>query len=50
MDPRSPWSKPTLQTRISLLRNQLGTDPDGTLYLPRDHTGIDRLSPKVGCD
>ncbi|MFC8295603.1 LysM peptidoglycan-binding domain-containing protein [Streptomyces sp. NPDC057242] len=50
MDPRSPWSKPTLQTRISQLRNQLGTDPDGTLYLPRDRTGTYRLSPKVRCD
>ncbi|MGW9452461.1 LysM peptidoglycan-binding domain-containing protein [Streptomyces sp. NPDC055632] len=50
MDPRSPWSKPTLQTRISQLRNQLGTDPDGALYLPRDRTGIYRLSPKVRCD
>ncbi|MGA5873988.1 LysM peptidoglycan-binding domain-containing protein [Streptomyces cinereoruber] len=53
MDPRSPWSKPTLQTRISQLRNQLGTDPtdpDGALYLPRDRTGIYKLSPKVRCD
>lgn len=50
MDPRSPWTKPTLQTRISQLRNQLGTDPDGALYLPRDRTGIYKLSPKVRCD
>ncbi|WP_121831157.1 LysM peptidoglycan-binding domain-containing protein [Streptomyces sp. S1] len=50
MDPRSPWSKATLQSRISQLRNQLGTDPDGALYLPRDRTGIYKLSPKVRCD
>ncbi|MFF1511915.1 LysM peptidoglycan-binding domain-containing protein [Streptomyces sp. NPDC058326] len=50
MDPRSPWTKPTLQTRISQLRNQLGTDPEGELYLPRDRTGIYKLSPKVRCD
>ncbi|WP_435972245.1 hypothetical protein [Streptomyces sp. Qhu_M48] len=50
MDPRAPWAKPTLQTRISQLRNQLGTDPDGALYLPRDRTGIYKLSPKVRCD
>ncbi|MEU6621969.1 LysM peptidoglycan-binding domain-containing protein [Streptomyces litmocidini] len=50
MDPRSPWGTATLQTRISQLRNTLGTDPDGTLYLPRDRTGIYKLSPKVRSD
>ncbi|MEV0449783.1 LysM peptidoglycan-binding domain-containing protein [Streptomyces sp. NPDC050600] len=50
MDPRRPWSKPTLQTRISELRNRLGADPDGNLYVPRDRTGIYKLSPKVRCD
>ncbi|RSS57503.1 LysM peptidoglycan-binding domain-containing protein [Streptomyces sp. WAC01280] len=50
MDPRSPWTKPTLQTRISQLRNQLGTDQDDALYLPRDRTGIYKLSPRVRCD
>ncbi|MFC9595854.1 LysM peptidoglycan-binding domain-containing protein [Streptomyces sp. NPDC056944] len=50
MDPRSPWGTATLQTRISQLRNGLGTDPDGNLYLPRDRTGIYKLSPKVRSD
>ncbi|MFH8627538.1 LysM peptidoglycan-binding domain-containing protein [Streptomyces vietnamensis] len=50
MDPRSPWGTATLQTRISQLRNGLGADPDGGLYLPRDRTGIYRLSPKVRSD
>ncbi|MEV6332857.1 hypothetical protein [Streptomyces sp. NPDC051909] len=50
MDPRRPWSKPTLQTRISELRNRLGADQDGNLYLPRDRTGIYKLSPKVRSD
>ncbi|MDF3141070.1 MULTISPECIES: LysM peptidoglycan-binding domain-containing protein [unclassified Streptomyces] len=50
MDPRNPWSKTTLQTRISELRNRLGNDADGNLYLPRDRTGTYRLSPKVRCD
>ncbi|MGA4844801.1 bacterial transcriptional activator domain-containing protein [Streptomyces sp. G5(2025)] len=50
MDPRSPWSKPTLQVRISELRNRLGADADGNLYLPKNRTGIYRLSPKVRCD
>ncbi|MFI2740716.1 LysM peptidoglycan-binding domain-containing protein [Streptomyces sp. NPDC018711] len=50
MDPRSPWGTATLQTRISQLRNALGTDPDGGLYLPRDRTGIYKLSPRVRSD
>ncbi|MFE3144304.1 hypothetical protein [Streptomyces scopuliridis] len=50
MDPRSPWSKPTLQARISELRTRLGADADGTLYLPRDRSGSYRLSSKVRCD
>ncbi|MGW8767864.1 LysM peptidoglycan-binding domain-containing protein [Streptomyces sp. NPDC055815] len=50
MDPRSPWGTATLQTRISQLRNGLGADPDGNLYLPRDRTGIYKLSPKVRSD
>ncbi|MFD4653017.1 MULTISPECIES: cupin domain-containing protein [unclassified Streptomyces] len=45
MDPRKPWSKATLQSRISELRNRLGTDPDGNPFLPRDRTGTYRLSP-----
>ncbi|MFE4254411.1 LysM peptidoglycan-binding domain-containing protein [Streptomyces sp. NPDC056910] len=50
MDPRKPWSKATLQSRISELRNRLGTDPDGNPYLPRDRTGTYRLSPTTRCD
>ncbi|MET9956003.1 LysM peptidoglycan-binding domain-containing protein [Streptomyces sp. NPDC006339] len=50
MDPRRPWSKATLQTRISELRNRLGADQDGNLYLPRDRTGIYKFSPKVRSD
>ncbi|MFE2736188.1 LysM peptidoglycan-binding domain-containing protein [Streptomyces sp. NPDC059349] len=50
MDPRKPWSKATLQSRISELRNRLGTDPDGNPYLPRDRTGTYRLSPTARCD
>ncbi|MGY3340999.1 nucleoid-associated protein YgaU/DNA-binding SARP family transcriptional activator [Streptomyces filamentosus] len=50
MDPHKPWGTSTLQTRISQLRNSLGADADGALYLPRDRTGIYRLSPKVRCD
>ncbi|MFB7749954.1 LysM peptidoglycan-binding domain-containing protein [Streptomyces sp. NPDC056121] len=50
MDPRKPWSKATLQSRISELRNRLGTDVDGNPYLPRDRTGTYRLSPTTRCD
>ncbi|MFF1714609.1 hypothetical protein [Streptomyces sp. NPDC058268] len=50
MDPRSPWSKQTLQVRISELRNRLGADADGALYLPKGRTGTYRLSPQVRCD
>ncbi|MFE4687279.1 LysM peptidoglycan-binding domain-containing protein [Streptomyces sp. NPDC056721] len=50
MDPRKPWSKATLQSRISELRNRLGTDADGNPFLPRDRTGTYRLSPTTRCD
>ncbi|MFB7512893.1 LysM peptidoglycan-binding domain-containing protein [Streptomyces sp. NPDC056144] len=50
MDPRSPWGVPTLQTRISQLRNSLGSDSAGALYLPRDRSGTYTLSPKVRTD
>ncbi|RVU15120.1 LysM peptidoglycan-binding domain-containing protein [Streptomyces antnestii] len=50
MDPRKPWSKATLQSRISELRNRLGTDADGSPFLPRDRSGTYRLSPKARCD
>ena len=50
MDPNSPWSKATLQSRMSELRGRLGTNADGELYLPRDRTSGYRLSPAVRCD
>lgn len=50
MDPRNPWSKQTLQVRISELRNRLGADADGNLYLPKTRTGVYRLSPKIRSD
>ncbi|MDI3390045.1 LysM peptidoglycan-binding domain-containing protein [Streptomyces sp. B-S-A8] len=50
MDPMEPWAKRTLQTRISELRNRLGTDSDGNVYLPRARTGGYRLSDHVRCD
>ncbi|MFJ6452020.1 bacterial transcriptional activator domain-containing protein [Streptomyces hydrogenans] len=49
MNPRAPWSSATLQNRISQLRNGLGADPEGDLYLPRGG-GIYKLSPKVRSD
>ncbi|MFB7341175.1 LysM peptidoglycan-binding domain-containing protein [Streptomyces hydrogenans] len=50
MDPHKPWATNTLQVRISQLRSGLGADADGALYLPRDRTGVYKLSPKVRCD
>ncbi|MFE5029894.1 LysM peptidoglycan-binding domain-containing protein [Streptomyces sp. NPDC056656] len=50
MDPRKPWSPRTLQSRISELRNRLGSDPDGNSYLPPSKAGTYRLAPTVRCD
>ncbi|GAA1042320.1 LysM peptidoglycan-binding domain-containing protein [Streptomyces murinus] len=52
MDPVSPWSASTLNARMQGLRSSLGSDPCGTLYVPRRKTGDDpyRLSPAVRCD
>uniref|UniRef100_A0AAU1ULN5 Bacterial transcriptional activator domain-containing protein n=1 Tax=Streptomyces sp. NBC_00119 TaxID=2975659 RepID=A0AAU1ULN5_9ACTN len=50
MDQRKPWSKATLPSRISELRNRLGTDVDGNPFLPRERTGTYRLSPTARCD
>ncbi|MFJ3714123.1 LysM peptidoglycan-binding domain-containing protein [Streptomyces sp. NPDC090053] len=50
MDPARPWSKNTLQSRMSELRTRLGSDPDQNPYLPRDRTSGYRFSPKVRCD
>jgi hypothetical protein len=47
MDPVSPWSTRTLQSRLSEIRSRFGAAPDGQAYLPRPknggytfHTGI----------
>ncbi|MFF7987091.1 hypothetical protein ACFZDK_49825 [Streptomyces sp. NPDC007901] len=52
MDPISPWSTSTLNARMQGLRSQLGSDPTGTLYVPRRKSGEDpyRLGPGVRCD
>ncbi|MCZ0996528.1 LysM peptidoglycan-binding domain-containing protein [Streptomyces noursei] len=50
MDPASPWSRATLQSRMSELRSRLGSDTDGELYLPRHLNAGYRLSPAVRCD
>jgi len=50
MDPNSPWSRATLQSRMSELRSRLGTNAEGELYLPRDRSSGYRLSPEVRCD
>lgn len=50
MSPRAPWSKRTLQARVSELRSRLGSNAEGELYLPRDRAGGYRLSPAVRCD
>ncbi|WP_030181154.1 LysM peptidoglycan-binding domain-containing protein [Streptomyces sp. NRRL S-813] len=52
MDPVSPWSTSTLNARMQGLRSCLGSDPAGTLYVPRRKTGEDpyRLAPTVRCD
>lgn len=39
MDPASPWSTRTLQSRLSELRSRFGTAPDGQPYLPRPSNG-----------
>ncbi|PKV82718.1 bacterial transcriptional activator domain-containing protein [Streptomyces sp. TLI_146] len=52
MDPAHPWSTRTLNARLQGLRHCLGSDPCGTLYVPRRKTGEDpyRLDPSVRCD
>ncbi|MCT9093532.1 LysM peptidoglycan-binding domain-containing protein [Streptomyces sp. ASQP_92] len=52
MDPLTPWSKKTLDSRLGDLRRSLGDDPDGNPYVPR-RTGLAdgySLSPHVRCD
>ncbi|GGP78171.1 LysM peptidoglycan-binding domain-containing protein [Streptomyces melanogenes] len=52
MDPSHPWTTRTLNTRIQGLRSCLGSDPSGTLYVPRRKTREDpyQLAPSVRCD
>ncbi|MGW4994618.1 AfsR/SARP family transcriptional regulator [Streptomyces mirabilis] len=52
MDPVSPWSASTLNTRLQGLRRSLGSDPAGNPDVPRRSSGDDpyRLSPSVRCD
>lgn len=49
MDPVTPWSTRTLQSRLSEIRSRLGTAPDGTPYLPRPTHGY-RFHPDVTSD
>ncbi|MET9122211.1 LysM peptidoglycan-binding domain-containing protein [Streptomyces sp. NPDC004528] len=52
MDPLNPWSRRTLQSRLSDLRRTLGDDPDGEPYVPRRASSEDPyvISPEVRCD
>ncbi len=49
MDPRSPWSTRTLQSRLSEIRARFGSAPDGSPYLPRPDGGY-RFAPAVRSD
>lgn len=49
MDPVTPWSTRTLQSRLSEIRSRLGTAPDGSPYLPRPTHGY-RFHPDVTSD
>ncbi|MGX1266959.1 LysM peptidoglycan-binding domain-containing protein [Streptomyces phaeoluteigriseus] len=52
MDPVSPWSTATLNARMQGLRSSLGSDPSGSVYVPRRKSGEDpyRLTASVRCD
>ncbi|MER6691981.1 LysM peptidoglycan-binding domain-containing protein [Streptomyces minutiscleroticus] len=52
MDPLSPWSVATLNSRLRGLRRVLGNDPSGAPYVPRRRSLDDPylLSPTVRCD
>jgi nucleoid-associated protein YgaU len=51
MDPLQPWTANTLTSRLTTLRTQLGSAPDGTPYLPRRKTGDPyTLHPHFSCD
>ncbi|MGW2081327.1 LysM peptidoglycan-binding domain-containing protein [Streptomyces sp. NPDC001939] len=49
---RDPWSPSTLNSRLRALRNRLGTDLDGVLYVPQRVSKASpyALSDKVRCD
>ncbi|MET8210348.1 LysM peptidoglycan-binding domain-containing protein [Streptomyces sp. NPDC005373] len=49
---REPWSTSTLNSRLRALRNRLGTDPDGALYVPQRVSKASpyALSDTVRCD
>ncbi|MEU6346247.1 LysM peptidoglycan-binding domain-containing protein [Streptomyces sp. NPDC046977] len=49
MDPASPWSTRTLQSRLSELRARFGTNARGEPYLPRPRSGYAFL-PSVRSD
>ncbi|MFE2991483.1 hypothetical protein [Streptomyces sp. NPDC059262] len=44
---REPWSTSTLNSRLRALRNRLGTDPDGALYVPQR---VSKASPYALAD
>jgi nucleoid-associated protein YgaU len=52
MDPVTPWSVGTLNSRLQGLRSCLGNDPAGDPYVPRRKSSRAPylLSPKVRCD
>ncbi|WP_127354556.1 hypothetical protein [Actinacidiphila soli] len=45
MDPVSPWSTRTLQSRLSEIRSRFGAAPDGEAYLPRPKTAATPSTP-----
>ncbi|MCW2874808.1 LysM peptidoglycan-binding domain-containing protein, partial [Actinacidiphila oryziradicis] len=49
MDPVSPWSTRTLQSRLSEIRSRFGAAPDGDPYLPRPRVGYE-FHPAVRSD
>ncbi|MER7817128.1 LysM peptidoglycan-binding domain-containing protein [Streptomyces sp. NPDC096153] len=50
MDPLSPWSKRTLQSRLSELRSRLGHTANGQPYLPRPGKSGYAFHPAVQSD
>lgn len=50
IDPVTPWSVRTLQSRLSELRAEIGTTPDGLPLLPRPKNGAYTFHPSVTSD